>query len=40
MGTLGSEVAAWTERRNEHNKKINWKFIKEKADEKMSKYYV
>lgn len=39
-GTLSSEVAAWTEKRNEQNKKINWKFTKEKADEKMSKYYV
>jgi|SRR5665648_258120 len=40
METLDREVTAWTERRNEQNKKINWGFTKEKADEKMSKYFV
>ena len=40
MGTLIREVAAWTQRRNDHEKKINWKFTREKADEKLSKYYV
>lgn len=40
METLDTEVAAWTERRNEQKKKINWKFTREKADIKMSKYYV
>lgn len=40
METLDTEVAKWTERRNEQKKKINWKFTREKADIKMSKYYV
>ena len=40
IGMLTNEVAAWTKRRNENNKKINWKFTKKIADEKMSKYYV
>lgn len=37
---LINEVAAWTKRRNENKKKINWKFTKKIADEKMSKHYV
>jgi hypothetical protein len=37
---LTNEVAAWTKRRNENKKKIDWKFTKKIADEKMSKYYV
>ena len=40
IGTLTNEVAAWTKRRNENKKKINWKFTKKIADEKMSKFYV
>jgi hypothetical protein len=40
IGKLTNEVAAWTKRRNENKKKINWKFTKKIADEKMSKYYV
>jgi hypothetical protein len=40
MDTLVQEVAAWTQRRNDHEKKIDWKFTSEKADEKLSKYYV
>jgi DDE superfamily endonuclease len=40
IGTLTNEVAAWMKRRNENKKKINWKFTKKNADEKMSKYYV
>lgn len=40
MEILTHEVEAWTERRNEHKKKINWKFTREKADKKLSKYYV
>lgn len=39
METLIHEVDAWTNRRNEHNNKINWKFTREIADKKMSKYY-
>lgn len=40
IGTLTSEVAAWTKRRNKEKKKINWKFTKKNADEKLSKHYV
>lgn len=40
METLTREVAAWTKRRNDQKKKINWKFTKELADKKLSKYYV
>ena len=40
IGILTKEVAAWTKRRNENKKKINWKFTKKTADEKLSKYYV
>ena len=41
-GTLANEVAAWTKRRNNYNNKmkINWKFTKKNADEKLSKHYV
>lgn len=39
METLVHEVDAWTNRRNKHESKINWKFTREIADEKMSKYY-
>jgi transposase len=38
--TLTQEVAAWTKRGNDHGKKIDWKFTREKADKKQSKYYV
>jgi hypothetical protein len=37
---LAREVAAWTMRRNDQKKKINWKFTRKKADKKLSKYYV
>ena len=40
MEALVQEVDAWTKRRNEHENKINWKFTRKVADEKMSKYYV
>jgi len=40
METLTREVAAWTKRRNDQEKKINWKFTREKADKKLSEYYV
>jgi len=36
---LAHEVAAWTTRRNNQKKKITWKFTREKADKKLSKYY-
>ena len=38
--TLTQEVRAWTNRRNRQKKKIEWKFTKQKADKKLSKYYV
>ena len=38
--TLDREVAAWTKRRNDQEKKIDWKFTRDKADKKLSKYYV
>ena len=38
--TLKNEVDSWTKRRNEHKRKIEWKFTRKNADEKMSKYYV
>lgn len=37
---LSREVEAWAERRNREGKKINWRFTKEDADRKLSKYYV
>lgn len=37
---LRQEVMAWTKLRNKNKNKINWKFTKEKADKKLSKYYV
>lgn len=38
--TLRREVSAWTNRRNRLKKKIEWKFTRQKADEKLSRYYV
>ena len=38
--TLRREVMAWEKIRNKQKKKINWRFTKQKADEKLSKYYV
>ncbi len=38
--TLTKEVDAWMHRRNNNKKKINWKFTKKNADEKLSKHYV
>jgi len=40
MEGLVREVAAWTKRRNDLKKKIDWKFTRERADRKLSKYYV
>ena len=34
-----SYFAVDTKRRNEHENKINWKFTRKVADEKMSKHY-
>ena len=38
--TLSKEVDAWMYRRNKNKKKINWKFTKKNADERLSKHYV
>ena len=38
--TLRREVSAWTDRRNRLKKKIEWRFTRQKADEKLSRYYV
>jgi len=38
--TLRKEVTAWSKRRNEQRKKIEWRFTKQKADDKLSVYYV
>ncbi len=38
--TLAREVAAWTKRRNEQKKKIDWRFTKKDANRKLSKYYI
>ena len=38
--TLTQEVAAWNRRRNDQKKKIDWKFTRERADKKLSKYYI
>jgi hypothetical protein len=40
IGQLRNEVSAWSNRRNKQKKKIEWKFTRERADEKLSKYYV
>jgi hypothetical protein len=37
---LTQEVNAWTVRRNDQLRKIEWTFTKQKADKKLSKYYV
>ena len=36
---LTREVKAWEKRRNKQRKKIMWTFTKQKADEKLRKYY-
>ena len=38
--TLRKEVSAWTNRRNRQKKKIEWRFTRQRADEKLSRYYV
>ena len=38
--TLRQEVMAWERKRNKHKMKIDWRFTKQKADERLSKYYV
>lgn len=38
--TLDRQVTAWTKSRNQQEKKIDWRFTKQDADMKLSKYYV
>jgi len=38
--TLAKEVRAWMSRRNRQEKTIDWRFTRQRADEKLSKYYV
>ena len=40
MEKLAREVAAWNGRRNDQEKKIDWKFTRKEADKKLSKHYV
>jgi len=37
---LRSEVAAWTDRRNQARSTIDWKFTRQDADHKLSRHYV
>jgi len=37
---LIEEVEAWTNKRNEQKKKIDWRFTRKDADRKLSKHYV
>lgn len=37
---VASKIKAWAGQRNQENKKIDWRFTKQDADRKMSKYYV
>ena len=37
---LRSEVAAWKHRRNQAKAKIEWKFTRQDADDKLSRHYV
>ncbi len=39
MELLAQQISAWTKRRNKYKNKINWKFTRKIADDKMSKYY-
>jgi hypothetical protein len=38
--TLRSEVAEWTDRRNQARSTIDWKFTRQDADRKLSRHYV
>ncbi len=40
LRTLRSDVSFWSNRRNKQGRKIEWRFTKQKADKKLSKYYV
>ena len=37
---LSNEVLAWTKRRNDLKRRIQWQFTKDMADEKLAKHYV
>jgi hypothetical protein len=38
--TLRREIIAWEKRRNKQQKRIDWRFTRQKADQKLSPYYV
>lgn len=38
--TLRSDVTAWADRRNQARSKIDWKFTRQDADQKLSRHYV
>lgn len=40
MEFLAKELHAWTKRRNEEKRKIEWRFTKQDADRKLSQHYV
>ena len=37
---LCSEVLAWEQRRNQERRRIEWKFSRQEADQKLSRHYV
>ncbi len=37
---VATEVAAWRHRRNVEKRGSNWKFTREKADQKLGRHYV
>jgi hypothetical protein len=37
---LRTEVAAWKQQRNQAHCRIQWKFTRQDADQKLSKHYV
>jgi transposase len=38
--TLRREIIAWVKRRNKKQKRIDWRFTRQKADQKLSSYHV
>jgi hypothetical protein len=37
---IAKEVAAWQPRRNAEKRKIEWRFTRQKADEKLGRHYI
>jgi len=37
---MKSELDAWVRKRNKDKKKIEWRFTRQDADQKLSKHYV